>query len=320
MTIAISGSLAFDRIMTFPERFADHILPDKLHILNVCFLVDSMEERFGGTAGNIAYNLCLLGEKPVIHGVLGKDGQRYMDRLKELGLPLDMIRTIEDEHTAGAFITTDKADNQITGFNPGAMRRRMERDPKTGPDDLGIISPGNADDMVGHAEVFRDRGTPFVFDPGQQIPALGGEGLSRGMEGAAVFIANDYELEMTMQATGLDMDGMLGKCRSVVTTLGDQGCRVHTAGADPVEVPALPVLDAQDPTGAGDAFRAGLLKGLAEGRPLEEACGLGAAVAAYCVERRGTQEHVFTPEDILERARGAYGPPAWAGALGAMVA
>ena len=212
MNILVSGSLAYDRIMDFPGRFADHILPEKIHNLNVCFMVNGIQEKFGGTAGNIAYSLTLLGESPLILAAAGKDFGRYRRRLEQLGLSLAGIRETEAEFTASAYITTDQANNQITGFNPGAMRICSQLP----PDDLdpcttiAIVAPGNLDDMITFSRRYKTLGVSYIFDPGQSIPALSPEGLSEMIGGAALLISNDYELEMIKQATRLDLSGHPG--------------------------------------------------------------------------------------------------------------
>jgi len=308
MQLYISGSLALDRIMNFPGKFADHILPDKIHILNVCFLVDGMNEYFGGTAGNIAYNLALLGEKPLILGCAGKDFAAYAARLEALGLSLDGIRRVEDQFTAGAYITTDESDNQITGFNPGAMRERCgyafpaKHEGKV----LAIISPGNVADMVELPEYFKQAGIPYIFDPGQQITALTGEQMTRAITGSLALCTNDYELEMVMKATGLTRAELLKLTGALVTTLGDQGS-IIAEGDKETRVAAVKVAKALDPTGAGDAFRAGLLKGLSLGQTLAEAAALGAVCAAWCVEHKGTQEHHFTLDMASAQLKAHFG-------------
>ncbi|MBW2108289.1 MAG: carbohydrate kinase family protein [Deltaproteobacteria bacterium] len=304
MNIYISGSLAYDRIMDFPGRFQDHILPDKIHVLNVCFTVNGLKERFGGTAGNIAYNLVLLGERPTILAAAGKDFDRYEHRLCEFGLSLEGIRRITDELTAGAYITTDQADNQITGFNPGAMKypsgfdwRRV--DPETS---LAIVAPGNLEDMTAYCRACKDRGIAYIFDPGQAIPALTGEQLTDMLTGATLLISNDYELELIRRATGLDSNHLLGRTGGIITTLGEDGSVVHTTNEE-VHLPAVKVSKAQDPTGAGDAYRAGLIKGLSQGKPVVEAARLGTVCASFAVERLGTQEHHFSEEAFWSRYR-----------------
>ncbi|MDP2846978.1 MAG: carbohydrate kinase family protein [Humidesulfovibrio sp.] len=299
MQLYISGSLALDRIMNFPGKFADHILPDKIHILNVCFLVDGLNEYFGGTAGNIAYNLSMLGEKPLILGCAGKDFAPYSERLKGLGLSLDGIRVVESQFTAGAYITTDETDNQITGFNPGAMREPCgyKFPAKHEGKVMGIISPGNVQDMVELPVYFKKAGIPYIFDPGQQITALTGEQMAGAIDGSFALCTNDYELEMVMKATGLSRAELLKRTGALVTTLGDQGSLI-AQGETETRVAAVKVDKALDPTGAGDAYRAGLLKGLSLGQSLPEAAALGSVCAAFCVAHKGTQEHSFTMQSF----------------------
>ncbi len=308
MHVYVSGSLALDRIMNFPGKFADHILPDKIHILNVCFLLDGMAEHFGGTAGNIAYNLAMMEEKPLILACVGKDFDAYGKRLDSLGLSRAGIRTVADQFTAGAYITTDESDNQITGFNPGAMRERCGYQFPASHQGkvMGIISPGNVQDMVELPEYFKKAGIPYIFDPGQQITALSGEQMTQAITGSYALCTNDYELEMVMKATGLSKADLLGRTGALVTTLGEQGS-IISQGADEVKVAAVKVEKALDPTGAGDSYRAGLLKGLSLGWTLAEAAMIGAAAAAFCVEKKGTQEHSFTLESLSARMKAAYG-------------
>ena len=309
MQIYISGSLAFDRIMTFPDKFANHILPDKIHILNVCFLVNGLDERFGGTGGNIAYNLALLGEKPVLLSQVGKDFASYDGWLQKHGISVEGIRTVEQEFTAGAYITTDQSDNQITGFNPGAMKYPSKYDMSVidPAEAIGIISPGNLSDMMDHPKYYREHGIPFIFDPGQQIPAFSGEQLAGAFDGAEILITNDYELEMIMNATKMSKDDILDKVTYLITTLGEHGSVVNCKGEE-TKVPAVPVSEVADPTGAGDAYRSGLLKGLAMEKTVAEAAKLGAVCSAYAIERKGTQEHSFTMEEFRKRFEASFGP------------
>ncbi|MUM78130.1 carbohydrate kinase family protein [Pseudodesulfovibrio sp. F-1] len=309
MQIYISGSLAFDRIMTFPDKFSNHILPDKLHILNVCFLVDGLEEKFGGTGGNIAYNLSLLGEKPVLLSQVGRDFAAYDTWLQEHGIGAEGIRTVEQEFTAGAYITTDQADNQITGFNPGAMKYPCQFDMTTidSADALGIISPGNLGDMMDHPRYYRENAIPFIFDPGQQIPAFSGEQLVQALDGAEILITNDYELEMILKATGMTKAEVVERVAYLITTLGEKGSVVNCKGQE-THVSAVPVSSVVDPTGAGDAFRAGLLKGLAMEKTVAEAARLGSVCAAYAVEHKGTQEHRFSFQKFTKRYEASFGP------------
>lgn len=306
MRILVSGSLAYDRIMTFPGRFSDHILPDKIHILNVCFLVSGLEERFGGTAGNIAYNLALLGESPLILSSAGKDFDHYEEWLSSHGLPLSGIRRVPEEFTAGAYITTDLSDNQITGFNPGAMKEPCGYDLSTvdPAEALAIVSPGNLEDMRGLPRTYREMGLPYIMDPGQNITAFSGEELKEMITGAFALVTNDYELELIMKATGMDRAALLGCTPRIITTLGENGSMIQTREGEK-RVGPVPTKTV-DPTGAGDAFRAGLIKGLILGQSLSEACALGAACAAYVVERMGTQEHSFTLEEFQARYDAAF--------------
>jgi adenosine kinase len=311
MHILVCGSLAFDRIMPFPGRFSDHILPDNIHSLNVCFLVNGVDEKFGGTAGNIAYNLALLGEKPLIVGCAGKDFGPYEAWLQELGLPLDGIRRIPGEHTAGAYITTDLSDNQITGFNPGAMRHPAQFDVSGFPaaETLAIVSPGNVSDMIEYPRLFRKLGIRYIFDPGQQITALSGPDMLEAITGSYMLVTNDYELAMVIKATGQTRDQIKARTSVLATTLGEKGALLAMNGEE-IRVPAALAERTLDPTGAGDAWRAGLLRGLAQGKSLDEAARLGAVCAAYAVECRGTQEHRFSQDEFAARYRENFGSPA----------
>lgn len=309
MQILISGSLAFDRIMDFPERFSDYILPDKIHILNVCFVVNGVKERFGGTAGNIAYNLALLGERPLVLSCVGRDFGDYEHWMKSLGLPLDGIRRIHDELTASAYITTDKQDNQITGFNPGAMRYPCEYD-LNGIDPehaLAIIAPGNPHDMVHYCRTYKEKGIPYICDPGQQIPVLNKKDLLEMITGSLMLVSNDYELEMIVRVTGVEKSGLLEKTESVITTLGEGGGALVTTSEQEVAIPAVKVDHVADPTGAGDAFRAGLIKGLVMEKTVEEAARMGAVCASFNVQCQGTQCHRFTWEQFWERYEANFG-------------
>lgn len=309
MQFLVSGSLAYDRIMTFPGKFSDHILPDKIHILNVCFLIDRLEENFGGTAGNIAYTLSLLGEESLILATAGKDFDRYESWLREHSISMKGIRLLDNDFTAGAYITTDQSDNQITGFNPGAMRQPCDFDVNTLPptDSLAILGPGNKDDMIGLPAKYRELKVPYIFDPGQQIPAFSGDELLSCIDGAYMLVTNDYELEMIMKATGLTKAQLAEKCQVILTTLGEQGSLIHANGEE-TKVGAVKLDKATDPTGAGDAFRAGLLKGHAMGKSLEECAKMGAVSASFCVEQYGTQVHRFTMDEFTARFEATFGP------------
>ncbi len=308
MKIYISGSLAYDRIMDFPGKFSDHIFPEKIHILNVCFTVNGMVEKFGGTAGNIAYSLGLLGEEPRIIAAIGKDYQRYFDWLGQNRIPVDGIRIVEEEFTAGAYITTDQADNQITGFNPGAMKHRSGHAfSSDGPaDSICIIGPGNLGDMKEYAALCKKKGIRVICDPGQSLTQWDGEGLREWLNGSMMLITNDYELEMVQKMTGIDKKRLMGLTGVVITTLGERGALVSSSSAE-FAVPAAKANAVVDPTGAGDAYRAGLLKGIVSGKDLETSAKLGAVAAAYAVEKYGTQEHRFTDQEFRERYRCNFG-------------
>ena len=310
MQIFVSGSLAYDRIMDFPGRFADHILPEKIHILNVCFMVNGLREHFGGTAGNIAYNLALLGEKPVILATAGKDFAAYREWLAGLDLPLTGIKEIPGVLTAGAYITTDLSDNQITGFNPGAMQHlsdyRFEWVDAAAA--YAIVAPGGLEDMLVYTRAYKTLGLPYIFDPGQSIPAWEGGQLREMVAGALALIVNDYELEMFRQKTGLMDQELLELAPTLIVTRGEEGSYLLTAAGQCL-VPAVRPSQVKDPTGAGDAYRAGLLKGLVLGLSWQESTRLGAVLASFCVEQQGTQEHRLEISQFWERYRENFGPP-----------
>ncbi len=306
MNIYISGSLAYDRIMSFPDRFANHILPEKLHILNVCFLVNDLSEKFGGTAGNIAYSLGLLEESPLLLATAGHDFEGYRQWLEERNVDLQGVKVVTDLPCASAYITTDQADNQITAFNPGAMNIPTNGEHRSliRKEGLGIVSPGNLEDMEKYPEIYREVGMPYIFDPGQNIPAFSGEQLRTMIQGSFMLIANDYELSLIMESTGLDTKGLLDLTQAIVTTLGEEGSLIQQKDQK-WRVPALKVQHPLDPTGCGDAFRSGLLKGLSEKRDLAEAARMGATCASFCVEHNGTQEHFFTLSEFWRRHEGS---------------
>jgi adenosine kinase len=309
VNIFVSGSIAYDRIMDFPGRFADHILPEKIHILNVCFTVNGMQEKFGGTAGNIAYSLALLGEAPLVLASAGRDFERYRKWMEEHELSIKGVRIIEDEFTAGAFITTDKDDNQITGFNPGAMKypSQYNMDGTEAKDSLAIISPGNVDDMLSYSRACKAGGIRYIFDPGQQIPILPKDGMAEMIDGAEILISNDYELEMISKAVNTTREDLLGMAGAIITTLGEQGSVVHQRGQEDIKVGSAKAERVKDPTGAGDAYRAGLIKGLVMGKSLAQAAAMGSVCGSYAVEHYGTQEHVFSQDEFWARHRAAFG-------------
>ncbi len=308
MKIYVSGSMAYDRIMDFPGRFSDHILPDKIHILNVCFTVNGMVEKFGGTAGNIAYSLSLLNEKSVILATIGKDYENYFDWLKKNNIPFDGIKIINEELTAGAYITTDKADNQITGFNPGAMKFPSEynienNDPESS---IALIAPGNLQDMIEYAKIFKNRGIKYICDPGQSLTAWNGKSLTEWIDGSMILISNDYELELIMEKTGKNKKGLLDLTKIIITTVGEKGSIINSNDAE-VNIPPAKVLNISDPTGAGDAYRAGLLKGIVTNKDIRTSSRMGAVAATYAIENYGTQEHFYTYEDFIGKYRTNFG-------------
>jgi adenosine kinase len=315
-TVIVSGSLAYDRIMDFPGKFSDHILPEKIHILNVCFAISGLRENFGGTAGNIAYSLGLLGELPLVVAAAGKDFEPYRLWLRENGIETDHVTLVGSEHTAGAYITTDQSDNQITAFNPGAMKHRSRfdfdaLDPRT---TLGIVAPGNLEDMEHFSRIYREKRISYIFDPGQSLPAWTGEQLLGMIKGSAVFISNDYELELALKKTGRTVEELLGLTAAVITTKGEFGSVLlhHDNGLKRVEIPAVKPEKVADPTGAGDAYRAGLIKGLVLSRgALLHAVRMGATAAAYAVEVYGTQTFRYSPVAFNERFSDAFGYPAF---------
>ena len=308
MSIYISGSLAYDRIMTFPGKFKDHILPEKLHILNVSFMVERMEEKRGGCAGNIAYTLALLGEKPLILGCVGRDFGPYADFLQDMGLPLDGVRTCEDLFTALCYITTDLQSNQITGFYPGAMTRPCEYafPHVDAGQDLAIVSPGNLDDMRALPRYFREKKVRYIYDPGQQLPVLTGDELLDAISGSFALTSNDYELDMICKATDKTKAEILALTQWVITTYGEKGSSV-TGPEGRTDIGVAEPARVTDPTGAGDAHRAGLLKGLTLGLSVAEAAKVGAACASFAIEEYGTQLHSFTPQSFMQRYTAAFG-------------
>ena len=302
MDIIVSGSLAYDRIMDFPGYFSDHILPEKVHVLNVCFQIDSITEKFGGTAGNIAYALTLLGEKPEISATLGQEEHKYLEWLKKNGIASDNIKIIKDEFTASAYITTDKADNQITGFNPGAMNysSSLEFDNLNPKETIVIVSPGNLEDMLNYPRLCKARGIDYIFDPGQSIPMLEPEDLVQAIDGCRILISNDYELELILNKTGLKKEALLEHVRTIIVTMGELGSRISTLNGE-IKIPAARAKIVRDPTGAGDSYRGGVISGLVRGKDIEESARMGSVCASFSVECYGTQEYTFSPEEFNER-------------------
>lgn len=300
--IIVCGSLAYDRIMDFPGHFSDHILPEKIHMLNVCFQINGVVEKFGGTAGNIAYALRLMGQRPEISASIGRDYHMYLEWLKKNGISTRLIRIVEEELTACAYITTDQADNQITGFNPGAMKftSQLDFDALDPQNTLLIISPGNLEDMINYPAKCKSRSIEYIFDPGQSLPMLDPKDLIRAIEGSSILICNDYELDLILKKTGSTRADILSLTGSIIVTLGDLGSQVlNTEGEK--RIPVTRARTVKDPTGAGDSYRGGLISGLVQGKDIIECAFMGSVCASFSVEHYGTQEYAFTVEEFDER-------------------
>lgn len=303
MTILVCGSMAYDTIMVFPDQFKKHILPDQIHILNVAFMVPDMRREFGGTAGNIAYNLKLLGEEPQIMATVGHDFTPYARRLEDLRLSMRHVRTLDDQFTAQAFITTDIDDNQITAFHPGAMSfSHLNRVAEAPGARLGIVSPDGRQGMIEHARDFRAAGIPYVFDPGQGLPMFSGEELLQLIGDAAALTVNDYEARIVEQKTGRSVAQLAAMIGAVVVTRAAEGSTVHT-GDEEIVVPAAKAGSVVDPTGCGDAYRAGLLYGMARGWPWGRSARLASVMGAIKIAHRGGQNHRPSREQIAARLR-----------------
>jgi len=298
MSAVICGSLAFDTIMSFQGRFSEQILPDQLHILNVSFLVPALRREFGGCAGNIAYGLKQLGGRPLPMATVGSDGAEYVARLQGLGISTEFIREVADSYTAQAMIMTDRDNNQITAFHPGAMMQAHTVQVTARSDiALGIISPDGRDAMLQHAEQFKAANIPFVFDPGQGLPMFDGKELAHFVELATWVTVNDYEARLLSDRTGLSCAELSKRVQGLIVTLGAEGCEVWVAGEKTV-VPPVTAADVLDPTGCGDAFRAALLFGLEKGWPLLKCAGLGNRVGAHKIASRGGQNYTLDIDQI----------------------
>jgi adenosine kinase len=302
--IFISGSLAYDRIMNFPESFSDHILPDKIHSLNVCFQVDGVTENYGGTAGNIAYALKLMGENPTISATIGSDHHKYFEWLDKHSISREGITVIPQELTAGAYITTDKSNNQITGFNPGAMKysSKLDIESLNPKETLLLVSPGNLSDMINYPKLCKQQGIGYIFDPGQALPVLQAQDLREVITGCKLLIVNDYEFNLIMDKTGLAKDELLALPETTIITLGGAGSELYSQTGK-LTIPSFKAAKVIDPTGAGDAYRGGLLSGLINGNDLETSAIQGSVCASFAVECNGTQVYSFTPEEFDNRLR-----------------
>jgi len=309
--ILVTGSIAYDTIMVFPDRFRNHLLADQLHILNVCFLTPQMRREYGGTAGNIAYNLKLLGEEPLVMASVGEDIQPYLKRFAELGIGTQLFKQIPGQFTAQAFITTDLDDNQITAFHPGAMNHSHENHVTPGLGaGLATIAPDGKDGMLQHARECAKAGVPFVFDPGQGLPMFSGAELEEFVRLADYVAVNDYEGKMLQERTGRTLEAIARDVEALVCTLGARGSLIF-AGGKRHEVPSVPAEAVVDPTGCGDAYRAGLLYGIAQGWDWPSTGRLGALMGSIKIEQRGAQNHRPTNEEIKARFKREFSYSPW---------
>ena len=307
MSVLICGSIAYDNIMVFDGRFQEHILADQIHILNVAFLVPEMRQEFGGCAGNIAYNLKLLGEEPLVMATVGRDFESYRQWFDAQGLDDRYLTEIGETLTAQAYITTDLDDNQITAFHPGAMdHAHVNRVPADAGIRLGIVSPDGRQAMLDHAAQFAAAGIPFLFDPGQGLPMFDGEELRHFVDQASWVAVNDYEGQLLRERTGWELDELARHVRALVVTRGGEGSLVYADG-EKIEIPAVKAQELVDPTGCGDAYRAGLLFGLGRKMPWADIGRLASLMGARKIEHRGTQNHRFGLESLTEQFEDAFG-------------
>ena len=304
--IIVSGSVAYDRIMDFDGLFSEHFMPEKLHNINLSFQIQKLSVGFGGTAANIAYNLALLGVQSDIIATVGEDFSKYRSHMLLSGIVPDSIRVLEGEMTSSAYVFTDKADNQIAAFHMGAGGHAYDTPIDTDGKELAIVAPGCIEDMKVLPEFYRRRGFPFLYDPAQSITALSGDDLRAGMTGARILFGSDYEIGLIAQKTGWTENEMLEHVPTLVVTYGVEGSRIRTREGEE-RVKATPAKNSSDPTGAGDAYRAGFIKGMLVGSSLPDCAKLASAVAAYTVEMYGTQTHKFSPDELKARYQSAYG-------------
>jgi adenosine kinase len=305
----ICGSVAYDTILVFPDQFKTHILPDKIHMLNVAFMVPEMRREWGGCAANIAYGLKLLGDTGFIMATAGRDFEPYRQRMVSLGLAIDYIKVIDDAFTGQAFITTDVDDNQITAFHPGAMQyahANAVSDAAGAGIGLGIVAPDGRQGMIDHAAQFAAAGIPFIFDPGQGMPMFGAAELQVFVDQATWVTLNDYEWELMQQKTGMTVSDVLAKVRALIVTRGAEGSTIHTQDRT-YTIPAAKPKSVVDPTGCGDAYRAGLIHGLLRGLDWETTGRVASLMGAMKIESRGPQNHEFTKADFDKRYQDNFG-------------
>ena len=299
--ILVCGALAYDRIMDFPGKFSEHILAGKTHILNLSFTVNNIEESFGGTGGNIAYSLAMLGETPKLIAVVGKDFDKYKKWLQKNKIDISGVKILKNELTASAYILTDKDDNQITAFYPGS---KIKIPPtsfvKVNNIELAIIAPDIVDRMVEYAKIFKQNHTPYIFDPGQQVAYYSPKELKYSIEGAKMLIGNDYEIQLILNKLKVKLKQLRKMAEILVITKGGKCSEIYHKNKK-IIVPTAKKKISVDTTGAGDAYRAGFIKGMIMGWPLEKCARLASVVAAYAVENQGTQNHKFTWEEVKKR-------------------
>ncbi len=308
MPALICGSLAYDTVMVFPGRFKDHILADRIHMLNVSFLAPKLTRYFGGCAGNIVYNLRLLGGEGYACGAVGRDFGPYSDWLAQNGLSERFVRRFDDEYTAQAFITTDLDDNQITAFHPGAMNRSQSiAVPADEGIRIGILAPDGREGMVTHAQQFADAGIPFIFDPGQAMPLFGQQDFDRFIDQATWVTVNDYEAQLLQERTGLGAAQIAARVSAYVVTRGAEGSVVHLQDGRRVDIPPVRAAQVVDPTGCGDAYRAGLLYGLLRGMDWETTGRIASLLGAIKIAHTGTQHHRFSAGEFAERFHETFG-------------
>jgi adenosine kinase len=307
MSIIITGSIAYDYLMSFPGKFTEHFLPEHMNRVSLSFLVDTMDKRRGGCAPNIAYTLALLGQRPRLMGTAGQDFGEYGQWLEAAGVDTSLVKVVGDKFTASFFCSTDLESNQIASFYTGAMAHAAELSFRVAPDArLAIISPNDPIAMVQYAEECRALDVAFIWDPGQQCARMSGDELAAGIHGAAIVICNDYEFELMRQKTGLDEAGVLSRAGALVITKGENGCTV-LQGSTSIDVPAVTPHKIVDPTGVGDAFRGGFLKGMADKAPYEVCARIGSVAATYALEHLGGQSHTYTWTEFKARYEQHFG-------------
>ncbi|MGD8999748.1 MAG: carbohydrate kinase family protein [Granulosicoccaceae bacterium] len=307
MSALICGSYAYDTIMVFHDKFANHILPDKVHILNVSFLVPDMRREFGGCAGNIAYNLNLLGGKALPMATVGNDFAPYAEWMDKCGIPRTHIKELDHTYTGQAFITSDMDDNQITAFHPGAMSFSHENQVEEAKGvTVGIVSPDGREGMIEHARQFAEANIPFIFDPGQGMPMFDGDDLKTFIEQATYITVNDYEMQLLQDRTGLSPHEVAERVEALIVTLGGKGSHIYTSNKR-IDIPAATPEAINDPTGCGDAYRSGLLYGLMNDMNWENTGRVASLMGAIKIEHHGTQNHTFDTDEFNDRFKQAFG-------------